>query len=347
MLARQISDSLRRDVHRRYRRFRLYNRTLTDDDVAALYKLTPAPATSNTLGEPTVEIVEKQPIVEADGGITADLVAYLPFDSADNGVSADATGNGWNASLMGSATIADEGKFGGALFLDGAAADCYAQIKEGVNLALSSDKAEWTVSVWFKQNEARGYARIMDFNNTNSTFFYIAPSTGGTEGTYRAKINGGPRDTVDFTGKNINAGEWYMLTVVQHGDAVKAYINGELVTVNEFCVNANMATYGEALLSCFLGKSATESDPMYSGMIDEFRLYNRALSASDIAALYAHDPNTAPAEVSSESSADMAGSVTGAPVTAPKTSDTSIAAVIVCMVACVAAVGFCAKKRTR
>lgn len=108
----------------------------------------------------------------------------------------------------------------------------------------------------------------------------LAPSTGGSEGTYRAKINNGPRDTVDMVGKNLNADEWYMLTVVQNGDAVKVYVNGELVTVNEYCVNANMATYGEPLLYCYLGKSATESDPMFVGMIDEFRLYNRALSAS-------------------------------------------------------------------
>lgn len=325
--------------------FRLYNRALTADEVTALFKYTPGLATSNTLGEVKIDIVEKEPIVEVDGGIVDDLVVYLPFDGVENGISADATGNGWNANLMGSATIADGGKFGSALYLDGV--DAYAQIKEGVNLALDPNKKEWTVSVWFKQDEARGYALIMDFNNTNATFFYIAPSTGGSEGTYRAKINNGPRDTVDMVGKNLNADEWYMLTVVQNGDAVKVYVNGELVTVNEYCVNANMATYGEPLLYCYLGKSATESDPMFVGMIDEFRLYNRALSASDIATLYKLDPNAAPVEGPAETPTVSTGTVTGgAPIVSPKTSDTAITAVVVCMVACVAAV-ISTKKRSR
>jgi hypothetical protein len=37
----------------------------------------------------------------------------------------------------------------------------------------------------------------------------------------------------------------------------------------------------------WIGRSAFSQDPYFAGLIDDFRVYNRALTAADITALYA------------------------------------------------------------
>ncbi len=37
----------------------------------------------------------------------------------------------------------------------------------------------------------------------------------------------------------------------------------------------------------FIGKSAFAPDPYFDGLVDDFRIYNRALSPTEITALYA------------------------------------------------------------
>jgi hypothetical protein len=37
----------------------------------------------------------------------------------------------------------------------------------------------------------------------------------------------------------------------------------------------------------FIGRSAYAQDPYFSGLVDDFRVYNRALTAAEITALYA------------------------------------------------------------
>jgi hypothetical protein len=37
----------------------------------------------------------------------------------------------------------------------------------------------------------------------------------------------------------------------------------------------------------FIGKSAFTADPYFAGLVDDFRVYNRALTAAEITTLYA------------------------------------------------------------
>jgi hypothetical protein len=76
---------------------------------------------------------------------------------------------------------------------------------------------------------------------------------------------------------------WTHIAVTLSGDTAKMYINGNLVASN------TNYTYRPSDLGItnnnYLGKGQLTSDPWLKGSIDEFKVYNRALSASEIATI--------------------------------------------------------------
>ncbi len=52
-------------------------------------------------------------------------------------------------------------------------------------------------------------------------------------------------------------------------------------------------TFGQPL--CYLGRSMWTSDPLFNGRIDDFRIYNYALTGKEVYGLWGGSTNHAPA----------------------------------------------------
>ena len=79
----------------------------------------------------------------------------------------------------------------------------------------------------------------------------------------------------------ITAGQWYKLAFTYNGNTCKIYVNGVLknsfVKTVAFTPNPN---------SLFFGRNEDVNYPYYfNGAIDEIKIYKRALSAAEVAAL--------------------------------------------------------------
>ncbi|MGC3961173.1 MAG: hypothetical protein QM813_25570 [Verrucomicrobiota bacterium] len=74
--------------------------------------------------------------------------------------------------------------------------------------------------------------------------------------------------------------EWAHVAVVLAGDGGKLYVNGALVASNT--VTLNPSSFNPAVN--YLGKSQWP-DPLFNGMMDDFQIYNRALSDFEVANL--------------------------------------------------------------
>jgi hypothetical protein len=74
---------------------------------------------------------------------------------------------------------------------------------------------------------------------------------------------------------------WYFLTATYDGQKVKFYINGKIKA--EYNFTHPVHTSHEAL---YIGSSYPGSYEVFSGRIDELRIYNRAISESEIQQLY-------------------------------------------------------------
>jgi hypothetical protein len=78
--------------------------------------------------------------------------------------------------------------------------------------------------------------------------------------------------------------DWRHVAIVLSGGTGTLYIDGGSPTVNTSMTlrPADLGTIDYA----FIGRSQFSVDPYFDGMIDEFRVYNRALSATEVLALY-------------------------------------------------------------
>jgi len=96
----------------------------------------------------------------------------------------------------------------------------------------------------------------------------------------------GPTSDQDFVEVPISAGQWYHAAFTYDGSQMKLYLNGVLVDTHSR--SGNIPTNNAKLT---FGKEAHTDPFIYAlnGLIDEIEIFNRALSASEILAIFNAD----------------------------------------------------------
>jgi hypothetical protein len=79
--------------------------------------------------------------------------------------------------------------------------------------------------------------------------------------------------------------EWHHVTVTLAGSTGRIYIDGE--EANNGTITTDPIDLAATLN--YLGKSQFAADPLFAGDLDEFQIHGRALSASEVRALYQGD----------------------------------------------------------
>ncbi|WP_082614769.1 OmpL47-type beta-barrel domain-containing protein [Paenibacillus sp. Soil787] len=166
------------------------------------------------------------------------------------------------------------GKVGQAISLNGT--NSYVQLPQAHPL---STYDAITVSAWVYWNGSSQWQRIFDFGNNTNQYMFLSPKSGSNTLRFAIK-NGGSEQIVETS--QLAAGQWAHVAVTLGGGTAKLYVNGELkatksgFTIKPSDIKPNLN---------YIGKSQF-SDPLFNGMIDEFRVDNSVLSADDIKAVY-------------------------------------------------------------
>ena len=234
---------------------RIYNRALTQAEITKLYQSGQTKINSSQVGKMT------------DG-----LVGYWTFDGKDiSGTNAyDRSPVGTNTGTISGATPAI-GKLGQALKFNGTS--------DYVSTSYITNLNTWTASVWVKSPAAPSSA-----NNSGPVHreknFQIDWNNGTAEyrGAAALKV-GGTWYPASFG--TLNANIWYYLTATYDGETLIAYKDGSLITSN---TDPSGNPDGEANFLT-IGKHSGELYYFY-GLIDDVRIYNRALSAAEVKQLY-------------------------------------------------------------
>jgi parallel beta-helix repeat protein len=200
------------------------------------------------------------------------LILYMHFDNSSaygetSSKTYDFSKNGRNGSCNNCPTWTSSGRYGGAYSFDGA--NDYINTATLGSGMFSSDS---TISVWVKSNVDTGsYTNI------------LSQGIGG-EALWQLGFNGGQWV---FYGNDVSsamysdyitAGLWYHIVIVQNETNLYMYVNGTQVDSDPVSTTGN----GEDLN---IG-SMNQNDYFFNGTIDEIRVYNRALSPDEIAAMY-------------------------------------------------------------
>jgi hypothetical protein len=205
------------------------------------------------------------------------LHTWLKFDETSGTAAADSSGNGHAGSLVGGVTHA-AGKSNSAVSFDGSSS--YVSLPDD----LVADVADFTVAAWVCWNGGAAWQRVFDFGAGTGRYLYLSPK-GGPDNRVRFAIttNGAYGEyRLDGTAA-LPAGQWTHVAVTLSGTTLTLYING--AAVNSLS-NVPFAPWrlGPTAQN-WIGRSQYSTDPYFNGLVDEFRIYRGALSASQVTAL--------------------------------------------------------------
>jgi PKD repeat protein len=214
------------------------------------------------------------------------LVAHWTLDDGSGMTAADATGHGNTGTITGGAAWTS-GVRGGALSFDGA--DDYVSVPDAPSLRLTGD---CTFAFWmYKTSEAADWQRLLGKGAPNVRNYGLWEEAGaGKRILFQQYAGDGTPILGLFSTTAIEVGAWYHIAGVVSGSTVSLYVNGAL---DASTVRAGTpGTSADPLTIGYAGYHAK-----YPGRLDDVRVYSRALSAAEIAALLASDvaPTAVPA----------------------------------------------------
>ncbi len=229
--------------------------------------------------------------VQADSAPTNGLIGYWSFDEGTGNYAYDYSGNKNTGVLAGSPKpVWLNGVFGKALSFNGSTS--YINAGNKASLQAFSDI---TISSWVKFNgidyvsstgklvtvlikgnpdslaSSTGFWLSYDNRSNGRGFGYTC--FGNTAGGYAGGGNNFAGYTYTFS-NNV----WYYITVTVASSQAKLYVNGVQLGATK--------TFSNLALSNVSGSINIGGFSYFNGGLDEIRLYNRALSATEIASLY-------------------------------------------------------------
>jgi len=251
------------------------------------------------------------------------LVAHYRFDETSGSTAADSSGNGYDAILYNASNGPStwvEGKVNGGIQLDGA--NDYLAIKN-LNYTQAGQIPAVTIAAWIKTAASTGRKRIISFDRSEVWHFAVGvDSNPGKLHLATTDSRGSSSGTSDGYGQTVVSDNAWHLVAVSYDSATslkKFYVDG--VLDGSSSVHGNRAlgsgtsrfgTIGAGNEdAAFNQHSSGSRGGFFNGALDEIRIYDRALTDVEIAALYQME-NTPPASQYTLSlTADAGGSVTG------------------------------------
>ena len=234
------------------------------------------------------------------GGPFVDPVLWYKFDDGTGTMTLDSsTGPGaphngtFGAVGTGAGTFSTMRQVGtGALSLSSTSSTNGAYVSIPTSLNALGATTAITIACWINITTDRAWARVFDFNNSSTTgyMFLTTYQSQATPNSVRFAItatgNSGEQ-VISSTGR-LTAGAWHHIAVVLDGGATYTgtlYIDGAVAGTNT-AMTLHPSSLGNTTNNG-IGKSAFSQDPYFAGLVDDFRVYNRALSQSEITALFA------------------------------------------------------------
>jgi hypothetical protein len=175
-----------------------------------------------------------------------------------------------NATVAGGPTYTT-GQKGQAIAFDGA--DDHLVLPEGV-----ASGEEITLATWVMWNGGANWQRIFDFGNGTGSYLFLTPKSGSN--TLRFVIlHNGTEGVLETSA--LATGSWAHVAVTLGGGTGKLYLNGTLADTENIALKPSDI---KPTLN-YLGRSMYAADPYFSGRLDDFNVFHRALSATEIDAL--------------------------------------------------------------
>ncbi|MDU0201060.1 beta-L-arabinofuranosidase domain-containing protein [Paenibacillus sp. MAH-36] len=217
-------------------------------------------------------------------GTTDGLIAWYKFDDVSGNVIKDASGKGNNSTAAGETYSFTDWEQGKAISLSGGTSASGANVK--LPNGILNGVTNFTISTWVNMRATTSYMRIFDFGSGNTTSYMYLTPTGNNDGAkglaFGITTSGWSNEEKAQKGTALTTNIWKHVTVVLNGHTVTLYENGLKVGENT-SLTLNPSSLG-ATTANYIGKGQF-ADPTINALFSDFRIYNRALDASEVAGL--------------------------------------------------------------
>ncbi len=249
-------------------------------NIYGLTKGTNTPYFVNASGTTFYTIEGKKSSLSRD--ITSGLVGKWSFDEATGTIAYDMSGNGNNGTMYNNPTrTTSTCAIGYCLNFNGS--NTYIQITDTsyIKPALIS------VSAWFNTTDKTISQRVV--SKTESGSFQISlnenSACGNSTLCFLVYISGTGYKAATIPISSISNSTWYHVVGTYDGSVVRLYLNGTLISST-----SQSGSIGYSTTPLCVGSESTSGSCIggtyFSGKIDDVRIYNRALSATEIKNLY-------------------------------------------------------------
>ena len=205
--------------------------------------------------------------------VSAELVGWWKFDETSGTTAVDSSGNGYDGTVYGNAQWID-----GALQFDGV--DDYVDLPIG---SLISSLTNSSFLVWVDFSNAGGaWQRIWDFGSGEQINMFLTPRIGTADEMRFAITETSYADEDQTTAPDTLPSGWHHVALVIDIDnsVHRLYLDGELVAENTEA-RYSPSTLGETTQN-WIGRSQYVADGYFNGSIDDFQIYNHAMSSNEI-----------------------------------------------------------------
>jgi len=220
-------------------------------------------AAFNTAGEGTEsEVIVSKP----------NLGQHAYYDFSENaGLNAHDQWGFYDGTLA-AATTWTAGKAGSGVDFNGSSTS-YVKLKDGIMEGLN----DFTIATWVNTKSITNNTRIFDFGYDTASWMAFIPYYGGDKIRYKISYGGNSAEVMGTYTLPIN--QWVHLALVQSGDICKIYADG--VEIASGTVTLKPSGLGKTTAN-YLVKSQWPADPFLNASMDEFRIFNLALGATEI-----------------------------------------------------------------
>lgn len=244
---------------------RIYNRALSASEITTLYKAGSA-------------VLIKSAVSGKSG-----LVAYWPMNEGTGTQMGDSSGNKNNGSLINSFTWVT-GKLGKALSFNGT--NNYVSAPSVDSSGTNVISVSWWMYKSSFNNSISIVAETSPNFNVSTTGWVIGPDD--NTGYFAVGLRGNVGYSIPYYNRP-SAGVWHHYTAIfdksRATNEVSFYIDGVLQTPATYAVHNNNNTNNFGNDVFYMGMRGGVQYP-FAGKLDDFRIYNRALSQSEILDLY-------------------------------------------------------------
>ncbi|WP_051450506.1 arabinofuranosidase catalytic domain-containing protein [Actinospica robiniae] len=168
------------------------------------------------------------------------------------------------------------GELGNAVKLNGA--NEYVSLPTGIVSGLS----DFTVSAWVNPSVDSTWSRVFDFGTGQNTYMFMTVDGGGAGLRFAITTGGGGGEQQLTGGGQLPLNTWSHVAVTLSGTTGTLYLDGKPVATNP-----NMTLHPSSLGNTnqnWIGRSQY-ADPFLDAAVDDFNIYDTALSPAEIAAL--------------------------------------------------------------